>query len=598
MTLRFAQRGGTTDRSALRNGIMRRASMTRRTTRLLRSGSIVVVATLAALSSSLGAAQAESYVPISGAGSTWSQNAIEQWRKNVNQYGLRVNYAGTGSSDGRNQFRNGTVDFAVSEIPYGLKDAGVVDSPPTRKYAYMPIVAGGTAFMYNLKIGGKRVTQLRLSGETIAKIFTGVITSWADPQIKKENPGLILPGRKIVPVVRGDGSGTTAQFTTYLSKQYQGLWDSYCKQANRPTPCGTTSIYPVVSGKGFTAQAGSLGVAGYVSQQQNEGTITYVEYSYAINAGFPVVKLLNKAGFYVEPTPQNVAVGLLKAKINDKVAPTDPTYLTQDLTGVYANADARSYPLSSYSYMVVPTAVEGTFSATKGKSLGAFAYYFLCEGQQQAPRLGFSPLPINLVQAGLKQVKRIPGVDLQTVDIKKCNNPTFSATGENTLAKTAPFPAACDKSGPLQCGTSKSGGSSGGSGSGGGSSGGSSSGSSGGSGGSSGGGSTSGGSSGGSTGGGSTSGGSSGGDTGSSGGDTGSSGGGVVDPDTGLDGGSSGADNSGDGGVQVAAVPVSTATSAASGASGSLILLAGFVLLAAVMAPPIVTRLARKGGST
>jgi phosphate ABC transporter phosphate-binding protein len=592
MTLRFAQRGETTDGSAVRIDERRRPAMTRRATRLLRAGSVVIAATLAGLSASMGAAQADSYVPISGAGSTWSQNAIEQWRKNVNQYGLRVNYAGTGSSDGRNQFRNGTVDFAVSEIPYGLKDAGVVDSPPSRKYAYMPIVAGGTSFMYNLKIGGKRVTALRLSGETIAKIFTGVITSWADPQIKKENPGLVLPGRRIVPVVRGDGSGTTAQFTTYLSKQYQSLWDPYCKAANRPTPCGTTSIYPVVSGKGFTAQAGSLGVSGYVSQQQNEGTITYVEYSYAINAGFPVVKLLNKAGYYVEPTPQNVAVGLLKAKINDKVAPTDPTYLTQDLTGVYNNTDARSYPLSSYSYMIIPTAVEGTFSATKGKSLGAFAYYFLCEGQQQAPRLGFSPLPINLVNAGLKQVKRIPGVTVENVDIKKCNNPTFSATGENTLAKTAPFPAACAKSGPLQCDTSKSGGSSGGSGSGGGSSGGLSGGSSGGSSGSSGGGSTSGGSSGGSSGGGSTSGG----DGSTSGGDAGSSGGVVNDPDTGLpaDGGSSGGDNSG--GVPVAAVPVSTATGAASGASASLILLAGVVLLAAVMAPPIVSRLARKGG--
>ena len=87
-------------------------------------------------------AHADTYVPISGAGSTWSQNAIDQWRRNVNQYGLRINYAGTGSSDGRNQFRNGTVDFGVSEIPYGLSDNGVVDSPPTRSFAYMPIVAG------------------------------------------------------------------------------------------------------------------------------------------------------------------------------------------------------------------------------------------------------------------------------------------------------------------------------------------------------------------------------------------------------------------------------------------------------------------------
>src|SRR5262245_5760804 len=108
---------------------------------------------------------AQSYVPISGAGSTWSANALDQWRKNVNQYGMRISYAPTGSTDGRNQFKAGQADFAVSEIPYGLTDAGVVDRPPDRGFAYMPIVAGGTSFMYNLKIGNNRVTNLRLTGE-------------------------------------------------------------------------------------------------------------------------------------------------------------------------------------------------------------------------------------------------------------------------------------------------------------------------------------------------------------------------------------------------------------------------------------------------
>jgi phosphate ABC transporter phosphate-binding protein len=554
--------------------------MTRRPVRLLRTSSVLVGAALLGAVAAAGAASADGYVPISGAGSTWSQNAIEQWRKNVNQYGLRVNYAGTGSSDGRNQFRNGTVDFAVSEIPYGLKDAGVVDSPPARKYAYMPIVAGGTAFMYNLRIGGRSVTSLRLSGQTITKIFTGVITSWADPQIKKENPGLLLPARRIVPVVRGDGSGTTAQFTSFMASEHQSLWDSYCRKANRPTPCGTTSIYPVLSGSGFTAQAGSLGVAGYVSQQQNEGTITYVEYSYAINAGFPVVKLLNRAGYYVQPTAQNVAVGLLKAVINEDA--TSPKYLTPDLTGVYRSPDARAYPLSSYSYMIVPTAAEGTFSATKGSSLGAFAYYFLCEGQQQATRLGFSPLPINLVQAGIKQVKRIPGVKVETIDIKKCNNPTFSADGTNTLARTAPFPAACDKAGPLQCGTSKSGGSNGGSGSGGGSSGG----------GSSGGGKTGGGTA---TGGGGTT--TTGGAT-TGGGTTATGGVPTVDPDTGqvvpVTGDGAGID---DGTAPVAAVPVATSAGAVGSASTTLMVLAAAVLLGAVAIPPLVVRALRRDGA-
>ena len=425
-------------------------SRRRRPTRAL----AVLVLLLSCVATGLGTAapaSAESYVPVSGAGSTWSQNALDQWRRNVNQYGMTINYAGTGSSDGRNQYKNGTVDFAVSEIPYGLKDGNVVDEAPRRGYAYMPIVAGGTAFMYNLKIGGRRVTNLRLSGENVARIFTGTLTLWNDPAIAADNPGLTLPARAIVPVVRSDGSGTTAQFTTWLSKRYASSWDPYCAKAGRPTPCGITSNYPVVPSSGFTAQSGSLGVSGYVSQEQNEGTITYVEYSYALNTGYPVAKVLNKGGFYVEPNADNVAVGLLQARIVDDER--SPQYLTQVLDGVYDNADRRAYPLSSYSYMVVPTKAEGSFNTEKGKTLAAFAYYFLCEGQQQAPVLGYSPLPINLVQAGLQQVRRIPGVVAQDIDISRCNNPTFSKDGRNTLATRAPQPPACDARGSQQCGT-------------------------------------------------------------------------------------------------------------------------------------------------
>ena len=185
---------------------------------------VLLVAIACVMLPSASALAADSYVPISGAGSTWSANAIQQWAANVKQFGMTVNFAATGSSDGRTQFSNNTVDFGVSEIPYGLTDNGVTDPVPKRSFAYMPIVAGGTSFMYNLKIGGQKVTQLRLSGDSIAKIFTGVITSWADPAIKAENPGLNLPARKIVPVVRSDGSGTTAQFTLFMSKKYASLW--------------------------------------------------------------------------------------------------------------------------------------------------------------------------------------------------------------------------------------------------------------------------------------------------------------------------------------------------------------------------------------
>ena len=419
--------------------------------RRARLGGFLLAATLLALSTLGGAgaapARADGYLPITGTGSTWSQNALDQWRKNVAaNYGMTVNYSGVGSSAGRRDYISGSVDFAVSEIPFQAapEDGSAAEAPP-RGYAYMPIVAGGTAFMYNLKIGGKRVTNLRLSGDTITKIFTGAITNWNDIAIKADNPGLAMPDKGIVPVVRSDGSGSTAQFTLWMSKQHSALWSAFGRT-------GLTSQYPAFGNA--KAQNGSLGVAGYVSQDYGEGAITYVEYSYAMKSGFPVAKVLNSAGYYVEPTAPSVAVALLQAQINEDQ--NSPDYLTQILDGVYNSSDPRTYPLSSYSYMIIPTEVGGIFTADKGKTLGAFADYMLCEGQQQATALGYSPLPLNLVQAGFAQIKRIPGSGSPEFDPAACNNPTFKAgddPGNNLLAQTAPQPADCDKKGPDQCST-------------------------------------------------------------------------------------------------------------------------------------------------
>ncbi len=521
-----------------------------------------------------GPAAADSYTPIAGAGSTWAENAVDEWRRAVNQYGMRISYAGTGSSDGRRQFLSGTVDFAVSDIPFQTHptDGSAAERPASGSYAYMPIVAGGTVFMYHLTVNGKRVTNLRLSGDVVTRIFTGAVKTWDDPVIKADNPGLQLPHRTIVPVVRSDGSGSTAQFTMWMANQHKSLWQAYCAKVGRSGACGQTSYYPTVSG--MIAQSGDLGVAGYVAQNYGEGAIGYVNYSYALNAHYPVAKVLNHAGYYTEPTPQNVAVSLLKARINtDK---SSPDYLTQQLDGVYRDSDRRNYPLSSYSYMVLPLKVQGTFTEAKGKTLGAFAYYFMCQGQQQAPDLGYSPLPINLVQAGFDQIRRIPGVRAQNINISKCNNPTFTTDGHNRLAETAPYPKACDKKGAAPCST----------GSGGAKSAGSNGGSGGTSGGSAGGGS---GTAGGSTGGGTA--------TGGAGSGTQAS----VDPDTGqtlspggasggTSVGASGGDTTAEGTIALAQ-PVAVAGRTGWTGTQTLMLLAAFLVLGLILLPTVVSRL-------
>ncbi|WP_433215002.1 phosphate ABC transporter substrate-binding protein PstS [Dactylosporangium sp. CS-047395] len=555
----------------------RRSRWRRRTAGLV----VALVGAMVSIVAPAEPASAAEYVPITGGGSTWSYNAFHAWIGNMGQYGMRVDYDRSGSTVGRQKFREGTLDWAASDIPYGVKDGRSEDPPPPRGYVYMPDTAGGTTFMYNLKIGNKRVTNLRLSGENIAKIFTGVITKWNDPLIKADNPQLALPGITIVPVVRSDGSGSSAQFTQWMVATQNSHWQAYCAKVKRD-PCTQTSAYPVLNGSAMIGQPGDLGVSGYVSQAGAVGSIGYVEYSYAIAAGFPVAKVLNPAGYYTEPTAGHVAVSLLAAKINNDKN-DKAKYLTQDLRDVYTNRDPRTYVLSSYSYMIMPTKVEYGFTTGKGKTLGDFGVYLLCEGQSAVDALGYSPLPINLVQAGFGQLALVPGAVVPAAtDMKKCNNPTFSTDGTNTLARNDPNPPACDKQGTTQCstGTGGAGGNSAGSGSGGGGSGGT-----GGTGGNGGAGGS----------------GSNGGDgaTGGDGGGTSGSGSGAgaepdCDADTGIcaDGGGGGGGGGGAGAPRTAeAAAVETSPQLTDFMQNALMLVAALLLLGLALIPPLAAQL-------
>jgi phosphate ABC transporter phosphate-binding protein len=401
-------------------------------------------------------AGATAYVPVYGEGSSWSANALNQWISDVQPDGMRVQYISNGSTAGRQAFIDGQTDFAASDIPFQTNptDGSAPESPQPNSYAYMPITAGGTVFMYNLKINGQQVTDLRLSGQNLAKIFTGQITNWDSPALAADNPALKLPDQSIVPVVRSDGAGSSYELSEWMNDQYPSIWNNYCSASGRAPSCGPTSFYPTVTGSSMVAQPGDLGVAGYVSQGYADGSIGYVEYSYALNDNFPVVQMLNAAGYYTQPSAQNVAVSLLAAKVDTTDVDNPAKYLTENLTGVYADADPRTYPLSSYSYLILPTKVQGQFNKAEGTTLAAFSYFAMCQGQQQSASLGYSPMPANLVEAAFNQIATIPGADVQNINIQNCNNPTLSSDGNinlNLLAQTAPYPPACDKQGPTQC---------------------------------------------------------------------------------------------------------------------------------------------------
>ena len=373
--------------------------------------------------------------PVDGAGSTWSQIAVDQWRADVARQGLVINFQGVGSTAGRAAYYQSQVDFAVSEIPFqaalidrnGNVAADETASAAGRPYAYLPIVAGGTAFMYNLKANGQKITDLQLSPATLGKIFSGQIAMWNDPAIVADNPQRVMPATRIKPVIRSDGSGTSAQFTAFLENQSSAAWNYLCEQARLGSGCAPTSLYPDFPNSGFAAQQYSDGVANYVAAPYNEGAITYVEYGYAKERGFPVASVKNASGAYTQPVAINVTVALLGARINNDG--------TQVLSGVYTNRDARAYPVSSYSYMIVPTSEASPFNADKGATLSDFIFYFLCAGQQKAEQLGYAPLPKNLVEYGFSAAAKIPGANAAP-SINSCANPTI--TGDFLVTKTAP----------------------------------------------------------------------------------------------------------------------------------------------------------------
>jgi ABC-type phosphate transport system substrate-binding protein len=433
----------------------------------LAGAAIAVVASVGTLgggavlgAGSASAAPTTTYAPIDGSGSSWAALAIDQWIVTMASYGVTVNYTPIGSAEGREQYIGGLDDFAGSDPPFRNGDDLLAQTGPEYSkwgYSYIPDTAGGTAFMYHLVVGGKQIMNMRLTGEELMEIFTGGITNWDNPQITKTY-GEQLPNIPIVPVVRTDGSGATYFFTRWMEHVFPAQWNAFCTRVTNGRikgNCPQTEFYPT-SGPGWNPKGenGSTAVADYITSSYANGAIGYDEYAYAINSHYPVVAIENPAGYFVLPTASNVAVALTQAVINE--VPSSPNFLQQNLDSVYTFNDPRSYPLSSYSYLITPrlgTDEPPRFNNAKGVTLSTFVDYILCAGQQNLAQLGYSPLPLNLVKGGLLQSDHIPGhiAGPNISTMQGCDNPTFSGD-ELTVLKDAPEPSPCAKAGePLDC---------------------------------------------------------------------------------------------------------------------------------------------------
>ena len=316
-------------------------------------------------------------ITVTGQGSTFLSNFVDQCKADVkNIFGINIGYQPTGSGAGRSGFISNTVEFGGSDVPFNATELGQLKD---KKFVYIPITIGGIAVVYKLP----GVTDLKLSAPTLARIFAGELQKWNAEPIAKDNPGVNLPDSVIKVVVRSDSSGTSNVFSDYLSSAGKGGWTK-----------GAQSTFPVPSGNGV-AQRGSDGVTNYVQGSQGEGAITYAEVSFATERKLNVAKVINTAGSAVGPDAENVSEAMASAAIND-----DGTLLLN-----FNALAARAYPISTTSYLIAPL----TLDLPKADVLRTFLTYSLGACQAKAEKIGYAPLPANLVALGQKALEKVVG---------------------------------------------------------------------------------------------------------------------------------------------------------------------------------------------
>jgi phosphate transport system substrate-binding protein len=310
---------------------------------------------------------------LNGSGSTFQQAydeaAIAGFTEKNSQ--VTINYAGGGSGKGRQDFADEVVDFAGTDAPYPSADLAKVKGGT---FDYIPTVVGPITVSYNLS----GVKRLNLSGPTLSKIFQRQITTWNDPAIAKENPKAKLPSTAITVARRADSSGTTQNFTTFLTKADPSGWK---------LGASSTISWPSDT-QGAT---GNSGVAQIVSS--TDGAIGYVDYSDAKAAGLVYAAIKNQLGKYIAPTLKGASEAAATVAINADLT-YDPIYAT----------GATSYPITSPTWIL---AYQVQKDADKGAALKAFLTYILTKGQALAPTVDYAPLPPGLAKQALAAVKAI-----------------------------------------------------------------------------------------------------------------------------------------------------------------------------------------------
>jgi len=294
---------------------------------------------------------------VTGAGASFPAPVYAKWADAYNKAtGVRINYQSVGSGAGLKQIAAKTVDFGASDAP--LKDEDLAKGGLVQ----FPTVIGGVVPVVNIQ--GIGPGQLKLTGQVLGDIYLGKITKWNDPALTALNAGLALPDAAIAPVRRADGSGTSFNFTNYLSK-VNAEWKAKVGE-------GTAVNWPTGAGG-----KGNEGVSAFVQRLPN--SIGYVEYAYAKQNKMAYAMLKNEAGNFVAPNETSFKAAAASADWNKS--------FYQVLTG---QPGKDAWPITAATFIMVYKIQEKPATATQVLKFFEWAYD---SGDKMADELDYVPMP-------------------------------------------------------------------------------------------------------------------------------------------------------------------------------------------------------------
>jgi len=312
---------------------------------------------------------------LNGAGATFPYPMYSKWFSEYHKAhpDIEINYQSIGSGGGIRQVLAGTVDFGASDGPMTDEQ---LSQYKNGKLFHIPTVMGAVVPAYNVP---GVTAELKFSPDALAGIFLGKITTWNDPAIAKENPGVNLPSDPIIVLHRSDGSGTTYIFTDYLSKVSSDWASGVGKNTSVKWPVG-------LGGKG------NEGVAGMIRQMK--GGIGYIELIYAVQNGIQYGVVRNASGNYIKASLASVTAAAASV-------PKMPADFRVSIT----NAPGKdAYPISSFTWLLIPAQSK---DASKGKILNGFLNWMLDDGEKMTADLTYAPLPDSVISKVRETVKQV-----------------------------------------------------------------------------------------------------------------------------------------------------------------------------------------------